>query len=192
MLTFYYIVIILDFAVNQGDTYMENLTDLTFVLDEKMGGICEKVETLHDIQVTLSQLVTEMDIAAHNGEQFHLNSHNHRQFRLLKELMCYTVNELNENYQEAYTTHEKMFNEISGQHRMKKDAEKWNESARIHNTQSFIKSEGKHPKNYEEVLAWCYKKLSEAKWETKKMQLSCTNNIKKASSLGMTRPLKNN
>lgn len=77
-----------------------NLMDAALELESHAGSISLRVETLDDISTNLKHLQADMDKAVYRGTQAISYEENHREVRILAELMYWTMHELIQNQEE--------------------------------------------------------------------------------------------
>lgn len=83
---------------------MENkksLSKLVYDLDDELGNIGLRRNTLVDIEEMFSMLVTDMDNKVHRGEEKIYFDEWHRELRVLSELMNYTMKAFNKHCESA-------------------------------------------------------------------------------------------
>lgn len=105
------------------------LKNLSHDLDNELGLIGSKTETLTDVDNLLSQLVNDMRTAVLKGEEKLYYQEHFRQLRILAELMFYSMAELNENYEKTQEIHQNMFNLIMNKSEIQKNPIAGNDKA---------------------------------------------------------------
>lgn len=88
------------------------LKNLSYDLDNELGLIQSRVETLTDVEVLLGHLVDDMRMAVMNSEEMTYYKQHHREIRTLAELMFYSMKDLNKHYDKAQKIHQSMFQSI--------------------------------------------------------------------------------
>lgn len=89
-----------------------SLKTLVNGMDNAVGLIGLRTESLADVEVVLSQLRQSMDDAVHRGEERLYYHEHHRQVSMLSELLRYLVNDLNEAYNKASKLSSSIFDDV--------------------------------------------------------------------------------
>lgn len=80
---------------------MKNQAELTFKLDIKLGAIGANLSTLNDVKDKLGYLREDMDTAVYRGLEQAYFQEFHRTVRILDDLIRYSMEELNTNFDET-------------------------------------------------------------------------------------------
>lgn len=87
------------------------LYNLAHEMDYQCGAISLNLETLNDIRTIAGKLCVDMDNVKPEDARFQFHEFFHH-VRVIENLLRYTVNELNKNYDELDKTKETIFVEV--------------------------------------------------------------------------------
>ncbi|MFJ8531614.1 hypothetical protein [Bacillus sp. NPDC094106] len=90
----------------------DNLRDIVYELDDGIGSIGAKVETLVDVEILMSRLMEDMDRVVSKGEQNFYFHEFHRKLRVYWQLINYTTSGLNKDFEKASELKEEIFNKV--------------------------------------------------------------------------------
>src|SRR5699024_1019881 len=89
---------------------MENTRDNVFELDCVLGSISNRKEAINNINVVLSNLRVKMDNMDIDRFQYYFREF-HTNIKILSDLLNYTMDELNADYEKAERIKEQLFDE---------------------------------------------------------------------------------
>ncbi|HDR3902063.1 TPA: hypothetical protein QCO88_004693 [Bacillus cereus] len=97
----------------KGDSCAEsNLREIVYELDDGIGSIGAKVETLVDVEILMARLMEDMDrIVSEGNENFYFHEF-HRKLRVYSSLLNYTTSDLNKDFEKASELKEELFNKV--------------------------------------------------------------------------------
>ncbi|PFT97981.1 hypothetical protein COK81_05795 [Bacillus thuringiensis] len=100
----------------EGNSYEEsNLREIVYELDEGIGSIGAKVETLVDVEILMARLMEDMDrVVSEGNENFYFHEF-HRKLRVYWNLLNYTASGLNKDFEKASELKEELFDKVMKQ-----------------------------------------------------------------------------
>ncbi|MGS7463786.1 hypothetical protein [Bacillus paranthracis] len=89
-----------------------NLREIVYELDEGIGSIGAKVETLVDVEILMARLMEDMDRVVSKGDENFYFHEFHRKLRVYWSLLNYTTSDLNKDFEKAAELKEELFDKV--------------------------------------------------------------------------------